>query len=76
MIESDQNLGVWRDTMATDDFFRARLDQMIASTHKAYQRVHVQLHGGAWVSYLFILSCQQDSPYPGCWMTDLLIRVS
>lgn len=57
-------------------FTQARLDPMIASRRKAYQRVHVQQHDGTWVGYLFILSCQQEPPYTGCWMTDSVIHVS
>lgn len=57
-------------------FTRARLDPMIASRRKAYQRVHVQQRDGVLVSYLFILSCQREPPYSGCWMTDSVIRVT
>lgn len=56
-------------------FTQARLDSMIASRRKAYQRVHVQQRGGGWVTFLFILSCQREPPYTGCWMTDSVIRV-
>jgi hypothetical protein len=56
-------------------FRQARLDPMIASRRKAYQRVHLQQTDGEWVSFLFILSCQQEPPYTGCWMTDSVIRV-
>ena len=53
----------------------ARLDPMIASRRKAYQRAHLQLRNREWVTYLFILSCQQEPSYIGCWMTDSVIRV-
>lgn len=56
-------------------FTQARLDPMIASRRKAYQRAHVQQHNGEWVTFLFILSCQQEPPYTGCWMTNSVIRV-
>lgn len=56
-------------------FTQARLDPMIASRRKAYQRVHLLQHNGEWASFLFILSCQQEPPYTGCWMTDSVIRV-
>ena len=56
-------------------FTQARLDPMIASRRKAYQRIHVHQPSGAWISYLFILSRQQTPPYIGCWMTDSVIRV-
>ncbi|HYO88486.1 MAG TPA: DUF4864 domain-containing protein [Candidatus Limnocylindrales bacterium] len=57
-------------------FTQAQLDQMIASKRKAYQRAHVLQRSGEWVTYLFILSRQQEPPYIGCWMTDAVIRVS
>jgi hypothetical protein len=57
-------------------FTQARLDVMIASKRKAYQRVHLRQRDGEWVTYLFILSRQQEPPYIGCWMTDAVIRVS
>jgi hypothetical protein len=57
-------------------FQQAQLDMMIASKRKAYQRAHLLQRGGAWVTYLFILSRQQEPPYIGCWMTDAVIRVS
>ena len=56
-------------------FRQARLDPMIASRRKAYQRVHLEQASGEWVSFLFILSCQHEPPYTGCWMTDSVIRV-
>lgn len=56
-------------------FTQARLDPMIASRRKAYQRVRVLQHDGEWADYLFILSRQPEPPYAGCWMTDSVIRV-
>lgn len=42
---------------------------------EARQRVTLTDARGRRITYIFVLSKQQDEPYAGCWMTDSVIRV-
>jgi hypothetical protein len=53
-------------------FERALLDTMLVDGLNARQIVHL-VHKDDTVSYLFLLSLQQDEPFLGYWMTDALL---
>ena len=53
-------------------FERALLDTMLIHGITARQTVHL-VHKDDVVSYLFLLSRQQDEPFQDCWMTDALL---
>jgi hypothetical protein len=53
-------------------FERALLDKMLIDGSNARQTVHL-VHKDDTVSYLFVLSRQQDEPFQNCWMTDALL---
>lgn len=53
-------------------FERALLETMVISGGNARQSVHL-VHKDDTVSYLFLLSMQQDEPFVNYWMTDAML---
>ena len=54
---------------------RAERGQIRVTGDEARQRVTLTDARGRKITYIFILSRQQEEPYAGCWMTDSVIRV-
>jgi Domain of unknown function (DUF4864) len=56
-------------------FERAEFTQFMLGGNTARQTVRLIRTRKENVVYTFILSYQTEEPYPGCWMTDAVLRI-